>query len=130
MNKMNLLQKTQRLLCVLAGAMALNSCYYDNEETLYPDSANCVAPLSPAFTADVLPILNLHCNNCHSGASASGGIRLDTYANTMVYVNDGSLLGSVQHQSGFSAMPKNSAKLPACKIQTIENWIKTGSPDN
>ena len=106
------------------------SCYYDNEETLYPDRINCSPVTNPSFNVDVLPLLDTRCNNCHSGSFASGSIRLDSYPEVQKYVKDGSLMGSINQSSGFSPMPKNSGKLTACQIETIQNWINSGAVDN
>jgi hypothetical protein len=70
------------------------------------------------------------CNNCHGGISPSAGIKLDTYTEAVKYVNDKSLMGSINHASGYSAMPKGGYKMPACEIQKIQDWINSGSPNN
>jgi hypothetical protein len=108
----------------------LASCYYDNEETLYPDSYNCTAVTDPSFNSDVQPLFDSRCNNCHSGSFPSAGIRLDNYTEVQKYVKDGSLMGSINQTSGFSPMPKNSSKLTSCQIETIQNWINSGAVDN
>lgn len=105
-------------------------CYYDNEEELYPGSGNCTEVVNPTFSGDVLPLLNSRCNNCHGGPVPSAGINLTTYPSVMKYVNDGSLMGSINHASGYSAMPKNAGKLPACEINIIQAWITAGALNN
>lgn len=110
--------------------LLLASCFYDNEERLYPESANCDATAVATFSAEVLPLLNGRCNGCHSGTSPSGGIKLNTYSEVIKYVNDGSLIGSIEHRSGFSPMPKNGSKMSACQIQEIQSWIDAGALDN
>jgi len=129
-----LITKTMRmtyakLLLVLLIVLA-TSCYYDKEEILYPESANCTTPAISTFSGTVLPLLNNRCNNCHAGSTPSGAIALDTHANVMKYVNDGSLMGSVNFASGYSAMPKNSGKMSACDIQKIQSWIDAGALNN
>ncbi len=121
--------KYAKLLFVLLIVLA-TSCYYDKEEILYPESANCTVPAISTFSGTVLPLLNNRCNNCHAGSSPSGGIALDTHSNVMKYVNDGSLMGSVNFASGYSAMPKNSGKMSACDIQKIQSWIDSGALNN
>ena len=110
--------------------LLLAGCYYDKEENLYPASFQCTPAADPAFSMHVLPLLEKKCNNCHSGSFPSGGIRLDNFAEVMKYVGDGSLMGSINHGSGFAAMPKNAGKLPACEITNIQHWIDAGAPDN
>jgi hypothetical protein len=117
-------------ICVLILASILSGCYYDNEETLYPGSANCTVPVASTFSENVLPLLNNRCNNCHGGGSPSAGINLTSYTDVMNYVNNGSLMGSINHSSGYSAMPKNSGKMSSCEIGTIQNWIDSGALNN
>ena len=118
-----------KLLMLMAVLLSVG-CYYDNEDTLYPGSANCDATAVATFSADVLPLLNGRCNGCHAGTSPSGGITLNTYTEVMKYVNDGSLMGSIEHASGFSPMPKNGSKMSACPIQEIQSWIDAGALNN
>ncbi|MBN8577770.1 MAG: hypothetical protein J0L66_12565 [Cytophagales bacterium] len=115
---------------VLLGVFLLSGCYYDNEATLYPGSGTCTPLTSSTFSANVLPLLNNRCNNCHGGSNPSAGIDLTTYAKVLKYVNDGSLMGSINFSSGFSPMPKNSGKMSACDIQKIRLWIEAGSLNN
>ncbi len=114
----------------VVGALLLVGCYYDKEEILYPQSANCTPIANPTFTTDVLPLLNAKCNNCHAGSSASAGIRLDSFSEVIKYVNNGTLMGSINHASGFSPMPKNGSKMSSCDIQKIQDWITTGAGSN
>ena len=112
----------------LLGMLAA-SCYYDNEAKLYPGTY-CTPVVNPTFNTDVLPLLNAKCNSCHAGASPSGGIKLDSFAEVSKYVSNGKLLGSIKQTSGFSAMPKNAGKMPACQISVIEDWINAGGTNN
>lgn len=106
------------------------SCYYDNEETLYPGSTECNPIANPSFATDVLPLLNSRCNTCHAGVSPSGSIKLDSHTEVLKYANDGSLKGSIKHSSGYSPMPKNGNKMTACQIGLIETWITQGALNN
>ena len=115
---------------VLAVVLLATACYYDKEEVLYPGSGACTIPTTLSFKTDVLPILNSRCNTCHAGVSPSAGISLATYTDVMKSVNNGSLMGSINWTSGFSAMPKNSSKMPSCEIQKIQTWIDQGALNN
>jgi hypothetical protein len=117
-------------ISILALAITLSGCYYDNEETLYPGSANCTIPTTSTFSGNVLPLLNNRCNSCHSGGSPSGGIDLTTYTQVIKYVENGKLMGSINHSAGFSAMPQNTGKMSSCEIGTIQAWIDLGALNN
>ena len=107
----------------------LNACYYDNVEILY-GAEPCTSLTNPTFSGDILPLMNARCNNCHAGASASAGIRLDSFGEIGKHVNSGALMGSINHASGYSAMPKNGSKMSACEINKIETWISSGLNNN
>lgn len=117
-------------IAFLVSSLLLSGCYYDKEEVLYPGSTQCTVPETATFTIDVVPLLNNKCNSCHAGSSPSAGIILSGYAEVIKYVNNGSLMGSINQASGYSAMPKNSTKMSACEIQKIQNWIDAGALNN
>lgn len=107
-----------------------NACYYDNEEDLYPAKDEVCDTVAVSFSATILPLLNSECNMCHGTGIAQGSLVLDNYNDVLLYANDGSLLGSVEHQTDYSAMPKGRAKLSACKINKIRAWIAQGALNN
>lgn len=108
--------------------LGLSSCYYDVEEELYTSTGCDYTNIS--YTATVLPILIDNCLSCHSNASNSGNISLEGYDKVKTYVDNGELLGSIKHASGYSPMPKNLAPLLDCEITKIEYWINQGAPNN
>jgi hypothetical protein len=114
---------------VLLFGFLLSSCYYDNEEELYPNSQTCDTS-NAKYSTVVKPILDLRCNGCHSGAGASAGIDLSTHANVALYAASGSLIGVMEHQSGFSPMPKSAPKMPECEIKKVKAWVGNGAPNN
>ena len=114
--------------------MVLSSCYYDNEEYLYPETANCVTE-NMSFANDVWPVISSTCTGCHGGANPSGGVRLENYndvaaAGAIDAGNYGSLYGTISHAPGNSPMPKNGNQLPDCTISQIKAWIDQGRLDN
>lgn len=115
-------------LISLALLLLVPGCYYDNEESLYPEGVACdVANVS--YSATVAPILQRECVSCHSGAAASANIRLSTHAEVLAYAQNGQLYGSIAQLSGYSAMPKGS-KLPSCEILKIKSWVDAGAANN
>jgi len=112
----------------------LNGCYYDNEEELYPSSANCDTE-NMSYSNDVWPVISASCTGCHGGATPTGDIPLENYndvaaAAAISVGNYGSLYGAISHANGNSPMPKNSDKLSDCTISKIKAWIDQGSLDN
>jgi mono/diheme cytochrome c family protein len=117
----------------LAGIMlaGLGGCYYDKEEILYP-GGNCDTT-NVTYSGTVSGIINTNCNVCHSTASANangGGIQLDTHPKLKVYVDNGKLMGSINHAGGYSPMPKNATKLSSCDIAKIQAWVNAGALNN
>lgn len=83
-----------------------------------------------SYAAAVAPILQTNCNGCHSGSSASAGIRLEQHNEALAQVQNGKLMGSIQHKAGFKAMPYGGGKLNDCEIRIIEKWVEDGAPNN
>jgi hypothetical protein len=115
---------------LLALTIALNGCYTDNEEDLYP--AGSCDTTSVTYTTTVKPIIIASCaySGCHGGATPASGIGLEDYAGLKAIVTSNRLLGVINHQSGFSPMPKNAAKLPQCSIDQITRWVTDGALNN
>ncbi len=113
----------------LAYSFMATGCYYDHEDKLYPTGAACDTSLA-SFNNKVKPILQANCYACHSGGSPTGGFNLETHAQVKIVADNGKLAGAITHASGFSAMPKNAAKLSDCDIAIILKWVNAGSPDN
>ncbi|HRG65881.1 MAG TPA: hypothetical protein PLV12_08750 [Saprospiraceae bacterium] len=107
----------------------LNACYYDNEEELYPDVGTCITD-SMSYQADIYPIINNNCLGCHNSSAVQGGIDISNYELLTPYIESGSLLKSIKHESGYSAMPKDAGKMSECQIAKIDAWISQGAPDN
>ena len=115
---------------MLIGMVVMTSCYYDVAEVLYPPTT-CVTD-SMSLQNDIEPILDRNCYACHSVANGpnNGNVILEEYTELIKYVNSGQLVGAINHESGFSFMPKNAAKLGNCDIAKIEQWVLDGALNN
>ena len=82
------------------------------------------------YTGSILPILQNSCIGCHSGSTPGGNISLNTYAGVSAQATNGKLFGSVNHSTGYSAMPKGGNKLSTCQIDMIRIWVNAGAPNN
>ncbi|MGC4038422.1 MAG: hypothetical protein QM764_20830 [Chitinophagaceae bacterium] len=112
------------------GFLLLPGCYYDVEDRLYPKNDCDTSNIT--FSGTILPVLQTNgCLACHGGAATNGGnISLDTYAGVKAYADNGHLLGSINQQPGYPAMPLGGNKLNSCDILKITSWINRGSPQN
>lgn len=82
------------------------------------------------WTNTIRPIIQAKCQGCHQGGSPGGGVDLSNYAGVSGAAFSGELVGTIDHLPGFSAMPKNSPKLPDCDIAKIKIWVNAGAPNN
>lgn len=82
------------------------------------------------YAGYIRPYLDIHCTGCHTGVNAGGGVFLSGYSTVQEIALDGRFLGSIQHDSGFSPMPKGEDKLADCDITKIRLWIEDGAPNN
>jgi hypothetical protein len=104
------------------------SCYYDNEEALYPTLNNSCDTTNVTFSATITPLLNSYCTTCHSGSPPSGGISLTSYASVQAQASSGMLMNALKG-NGVPIMPI-SGSLPVCKIELFKIWIRNGMLNN
>jgi mono/diheme cytochrome c family protein len=90
-----------------------------------------------SFSADVQPILDSRCANCHGGERVEGGFILLTYADLMAGGDEGLVIVPGDAANSLLAqliesgkMPKRGGKLNPAQIQTILDWINEGALDN
>lgn len=112
-------------------SIAMLSCYYDNEEALYPSLGSSCDTVNVTFSTKIVPIIANNCLSCHSNAtaaSAGNNIKLQDYID--VKASTTAIAGSVKQTGSYSPMPKNGGKLNACSITLIDIWIRNGAPEN
>ncbi|RME94840.1 MAG: hypothetical protein D6772_14025 [Bacteroidetes bacterium] len=120
-----------RYVCLLL-VSSLTACYYDNEEELFQfvEEVDCSAVVRATFSADIEPLLITHCIRCHRNGREDGNVNLEGYDRVKPYVQNGALIGTVNHEAGWPAMPPSGVKLPPCDIEKIRLWIADGAPNN
>lgn len=104
------------------------SCYYDNEEALYPTLSNTCDTLIVTYSGTIAPVLSSYCTTCHSGSVPSGGISLTSYSAVQTMASSGMLMNALTG-NGVPVMPL-SGTLPACKLSQFHIWIRNGIPNN
>lgn len=83
-----------------------------------------------AYTANIKPIIDKSCINCHSGTAASAGLNFSTHAGLQAVALNGRLYGAITHAANYKAMPQGGNKLSDCNISQIQKWIQAGAPNN
>ena len=126
----NQMTRLRFLVILIAMAFGLNACYYDNVENLYPEGGGDCDTTNISYSTDIWPTINSSCTGCHSGAAASGNVKLEDYNDIKNSGENGGLLGTIRHESGWSPMPKGGSKLQDCDILKIEVWQNMGYPNN
>lgn len=106
--------------------LGTTACYYDNEEELYPQPIECDTT-NVSYSASINPIMSNNCNDCHSSSAPSGNVITDTYEGLKIIADDRSLWGTVNHESGYSPMPKDRPKLNDCDLTKIAIWLNNGA---
>jgi hypothetical protein len=111
--------------------LAFVSCYYDNEEALYPTLSTACDTTNVTYAGNIVPILSNNCYSCHSNSTAArngNNIALQNYAD--VVTRSASVIGSIKHTGSYSPMPKNGGMISSCSISQFDIWIKKGMLNN
>lgn len=87
--------------------------------------------VTPTYEANIKTIMNNSCatSGCHSASSKRDGIDLSTYALVKSEAAKDKFLGSIEHLSGYEAMPQGGSKLSDDNIKLISCWIDNGMPE-
>jgi len=90
-----------------------------------------------SFSADVAPLLEKHCTECHSDENAELGLKLDTYEGVMLGSDYGTVVeagdgaGSLLVDMIASGdMPEDGDGVPAEELEVIKTWIDEGAENN
>lgn len=118
------------VICVLS-VFLMASCYYDNEEYLYPGlpGGQCDTT-SVTYSGFVAPLLASNCNSCHNESTPNGNVILNNYIGLKNVVNSGIFRKAINHEPGAPKMPQDGNKLPSCELSKIDAWINQGAPQN
>ena len=121
--------KSLFLMATITSFLGNGGCYYDDEANLYPEIGGCDIT-NVTYTITISAIMSNNCNACHSGSTPESNVKTDNYNDLKIIVDNGKLSGCVNHDSGFSAMPKDRPKLSDCDLSKINTWIIDGASNN
>lgn len=82
------------------------------------------------YSQVISPVISTYCLGCHSGANPGGGHDFSSHSGLKEAADSGHLLGAINWDSGYPAMPQGGDRLPQCTINRIKAWIDAGAPNN
>lgn len=103
---------------VMISVAIITAVYSCKEETDDPEPA-----AKTTYNGAAKAILDGSCATAYCHASGAQVGSLEGYADAKTFAEFGRILGAIKHEAGFSAMPKNGAKMSDADIATIEAWI-------
>lgn len=106
-----------------------SSCYYDNEQYLYPNNTQPCDTSDVTYSQSIAPITSANCNICHNKTVLSGNVVTDNYLDLSIVALNGKLLRAVEWTGPYQ-MPKGGNKLPSCDLSKIRVWVLSGAPNN
>ena len=90
-----------------------------------------------SFSAEVFPILESRCLNCHGGERVEGEFLVTSYNDLMTSGESAPVIVPGDASASYLAellidqkMPKRGPKLSPVQVQTITDWVNQGALDN
>ena len=124
-----MINRIRVIIAVIIIAAFSFSCRNDSHEGLFPELGICDTT-DVSYNNDIVPVMTNNCYSCHSAGSNTSGILLDDYQALSSLIEDGRILGAIQHQEGYLPMPLNADKLDECSIDKFQAWINQGADNN
>jgi hypothetical protein len=77
------------------------------------------------YNENVAPILSSNCIACHSGATATAGLSLDSYTSVYSAIKTGSVLDRVNRNTGDNGfMPQGGQKLSNANLDILQTFFE------
>lgn len=121
---------------MIRGIMFLISVFFlvgcGNKELKKKEKEVCFEE-EPSFAKDVWPIFESNCLHCHGLANyarkADGNLFLG-FEDVKNKLDEGLIIGNIEHKPGFINMPYRKKKISDCEIEIIKEWVRLGGKDN
>jgi mono/diheme cytochrome c family protein len=102
-----------------------------------PTDAEPPAEMTVSFSADVFPILQSRCINCHGGDRTNAELVMRSYEDLMAGSENGQVIIPGDAENSLlvqlvseQKMPKRGPKLTPVQVQTIADWVNEGANNN
>ena len=106
------------LLCI-----CFSGCEKNVEEDHTSNTVDC-SVVEAYYNENVAPILSSNCIGCHSGATASAGLPLDSYTSVYSAIKTGNVLDRVNRNTGDNGfMPQGGQKLSNAKLDILQTFF-------
>jgi mono/diheme cytochrome c family protein len=102
-------------------------------------STTTTATLEPAqidFQADILPLFEQHCLDCHGNEDPEKNLQLTNYKNVMAGSDDGPVIKPGDPQNSYlvelvskGRMPKRGKKFTPAEVALIAAWVQAGATE-
>lgn len=119
-----------RLGIVLVASLLISAaaCSSDKYQNIKPVSTDSCSTANLGYAADIKPILEAQCYNCHADGTSSsgGGIVLDNY-NAAKALRSSIIERVTLPNSDSWFMPQGGGSIGTCKISKIQAWIDQGA---
>ena len=111
--------------------LILNSCTKNKGTTQALNNSSCDTAVI-TYSGTIKPIISANCSisGCHDSATAASGYDMVTYAGLDQAVQNGRLVGAIEHLPYYSPMPASGGQLSQCQIDDIVAWINQGALNN
>ncbi len=104
------------------------SCGGDDPE---PEPMDCNTA-AVTYTNGASQILNTSCATspaCHNNSASAPSFPMSDYDQSFAAAGFNKILGAINHEDGFSAMPPSGIKIDQCDIDILTAWIDAGAPE-
>jgi hypothetical protein len=109
------------LLSTLFISMIFYSCKKESDVGSYDCSSIVVG-----YAKEIKPIMDKNCVSCHNANNKGSRYDLSDYSSVKTSASSSAFMGSIEHRSGYDAMPKGGSKLNQTDLQKIYCWINNG----
>ena len=114
------------LVLLFCSALIIVSCGDDGDD---PEECTTTGLTYENYAEN---FINSNCVNsgCHDADAVESVGNFETYESLTMSTSFDKIKGAINHQDGFSNMPKGGAQLDSCSIAKLSAWIDAGAPEN
>lgn len=131
-NFLKLKNRSTLMLFFLMVSMIIIIPACGDDEPDDPDTCETENLTYSNFAGDLLDD-NCATSGCHNEDALANGApgRLDDYEQAKMYMDNfgARVIGAINHNDGFSNMPKGQEQLSDCNISKLTAWINDGAPE-